>query len=82
MAKLHLRHPAYHWHSNAGYAARHHRQSIALHGVTRHHRASFGQVIRALEAARLSGIEPCHDPIEPDLHPFQPTIDVVEPACE
>ena len=82
MTKLHQRHPAYNWHNNAGYAALHHRQAITQHGVTRHHRANFGQAIRALQAAGLGGVEACHDPIEPDLHPFQPTIDVLHPAHE
>ena len=53
MARLHVRYPMYNWHNNAGYAARHHRRAITEHGVTRHHRANFGEAIRAFEAARL-----------------------------
>ena len=44
MARLALRHPQYGWHENAGYGTRAHRDALATHGVTAHHRAAFGTV--------------------------------------
>lgn len=72
MARLHLRYPVYNWHSNAGYAARVHRSAITEHGVTRHHRANFGEAIRALALSL--------DEVEPRLHPLQAELDPVDAA--
>lgn len=41
MAKLHNSHPYYGWDTNVGYPTKKHRQGIAEHGVTKHHRRSF-----------------------------------------
>ena len=71
MARLHPRYPHYAWHSNAGYAARHHRAAITEHGITPHHRANFGEAIRAL-ALRLDEVEPRLDPVEAKLDPIEP----------
>ncbi|MES2180217.1 MAG: ribonuclease HII [Gemmatimonadota bacterium] len=44
MRALALRHPHYKWESNAGYGTREHQAGLASHGMTRHHRISFGPV--------------------------------------
>jgi ribonuclease HII len=41
MICLHKESPQYGWHKNKGYATLFHRQALALHGVTPHHRKSF-----------------------------------------
>jgi ribonuclease HII len=44
MARLAVRFPAYGWATNAGYGTLPHREAIALHGPSRHHRPTFGTV--------------------------------------
>lgn len=44
MKKLHEEYPYYGWDHNAGYPTREHREGIALHGLTPHHRRSFRQL--------------------------------------
>lgn len=44
MARLHARHPAYGWHTNAGYGTIEHREALRMHGATPHHRRAFGTV--------------------------------------
>jgi len=44
MAALHDAHPFYHWHSNKGYGTRDHYAGLKSHGVSEHHRRSFGPV--------------------------------------
>lgn len=41
MMLLHASYPAYDWISNKGYGTKAHREAIALHGLTEHHRRSF-----------------------------------------
>jgi ribonuclease HII len=41
MIRLHKESPQYGWHQNKGYATLFHRQAIALHGITPHHRKTF-----------------------------------------
>lgn len=41
MEELHERFPYYGWCSNKGYPTKVHREAIALHGITEHHRNSF-----------------------------------------
>lgn len=41
MHNLHLQHPEFNWLSNKGYPTIAHRNAIALHGATIHHRQSF-----------------------------------------
>lgn len=41
MQKLHEQYPVYDWARNKGYPTRSHRQAIARHGITSHHRQSF-----------------------------------------
>src|SRR4051812_41269166 len=53
MARLHEEHPGYSWKSNKGYGTPEHYQGLRLHGVTLHHRRSFGP-IRNL----LPGLDP------------------------
>ena len=48
MQKLDLRYPAYGWAGNAGYGTALHRAALQAHGVTCHHRRSFGTVRRLL----------------------------------
>ena len=42
MFQLHESHPQYGWNSNVGYPTPHHRKAIKEHGLTIHHRRSFG----------------------------------------
>lgn len=42
MERLDAEYPVYGWGSNKGYPTRDHREAIACHGVTPHHRLSFG----------------------------------------
>jgi ribonuclease HII len=41
MARLAEEFPAYGWDRNAGYPTKQHREAIALHGLTPHHRLTF-----------------------------------------
>lgn len=41
MGNLHEKFPVYNWNSNKGYPTKKHREAIALHGITEHHRNSF-----------------------------------------
>ncbi|WP_158744337.1 ribonuclease HII [Acidisphaera sp. L21] len=54
MARLSIRLPLYGWHANAGYGTAAHRAAIALHGISRHHRPTFGAVRLHLAAAELA----------------------------
>ncbi len=51
MARLAARWPHYGWHANAGYGTAAHRAAIARHGLSHHHRPTFGAVRRHLAAA-------------------------------
>ena len=42
MARLANRYPGYGWEHNMGYATRQHRDALRAHGLTPHHRTSFG----------------------------------------
>jgi ribonuclease HII len=53
MMRLHDEHPGYNWKNNKGYGTPEHYSGLRLHGVTIHHRRSFGP-IRNL----LAGIDP------------------------
>ena len=53
MARLHDEHPGYNWKSNKGYGTPEHYSGLKLHGVTIHHRRSFGPIRNLLQ-----GIEP------------------------
>ena len=50
MQKLAQRHPRYGWDSNVGYGAQQHRDAMAEHGVTAHHRRSFAPLRGWLES--------------------------------
>ena len=41
MTELHDELPAYEWARNKGYASPDHREAIRMHGISRHHRASW-----------------------------------------
>ena len=41
MEKLHIEFPEYDWKQNKGYPTKKHRESIAKHGITPHHRMTF-----------------------------------------
>jgi ribonuclease HII len=51
MARLALRYPEYGWERNAGYLTPEHLAAIRCHGVTPHHRRTFGPIRAVLEAA-------------------------------
>jgi ribonuclease HII len=59
MARLARRYPAYGWAENAGYGTAAHRAALLAHGLTPHHRPSFGTVRRLLQAA-----DPAHQPLD------------------
>ena len=44
MVALHEEHPGYNWRSNKGYGTQEHYDGLKAHGVTVHHRRSFGPV--------------------------------------
>jgi ribonuclease HII len=44
MRALARRHPHYHWETNVGYGTAEHHAGLASHGLTPHHRRSFGPV--------------------------------------
>lgn len=49
MRKLHEEHPHYGWNTNVGYPSQQHRDAILTHGITPHHRKSFGPVKKFIE---------------------------------
>src|SRR4029078_11223725 len=51
MARLHDEHPGYNWKSNKGYGTPEHYSGLKLHGVTIHHRRSFGPIRNLLQGA-------------------------------
>jgi ribonuclease HII len=48
MKLLHDAHPGYNWASNKGYGTRDHYSGLKAHGVTAHHRRSFGPIANIL----------------------------------
>ena len=44
MVALHDHHPGYNWRSNKGYGTPEHYAGLKAHGVTQHHRRSFGPI--------------------------------------
>src|SRR3954469_6609894 len=44
MVRLHDQHPGYNWRSNKGYGTPEHYSGLKAHGVTDHHRRSFGPI--------------------------------------
>jgi ribonuclease HII len=46
--------PEYGWRQNNGYGTRQHRQALAMHGVSPHHRCSFAPIRRLCEAAKCT----------------------------
>jgi ribonuclease HII len=49
MLARHLEYPHYHWDTNKGYPTALHRQAIATHGMSPHHRRSFNCLEQQLE---------------------------------
>lgn len=49
MRELHQEHPHYGWNTNVGYPSKAHLDGIDAHGITEHHRKSFGPVKNFLE---------------------------------
>jgi ribonuclease HII len=41
MKDLHQQHPHFNWQQNKGYPTKEHREALAVHGATEHHRVSF-----------------------------------------
>jgi ribonuclease HII len=58
MARLHDEHPGYNWRNNKGYGTPEHYQGLRLHGVTLHHRRSFGPVRNLLQGRDPAADEP------------------------
>jgi len=58
MIKLHEEHPGYCWLSNKGYGTPEHYAGLRLHGVTIHHRRSFGPIRNMLAGADPAGEAP------------------------
>ena len=55
MARLHDEHPGYNWKSNKGYGTPDHYSGLRLHGVTIHHRRSFGPIRNLLQGLDPTG---------------------------
>lgn len=55
MVALHDDHPGYNWRSNKGYGTPEHYAGLKAHGVTRHHRRSFGPIRAILSGLSISG---------------------------
>jgi ribonuclease HII len=62
MALLHENHPVYGWRQNKGYGTPEHYSGLLLHGVTLHHRRSFGPVRNLLQ-----GYDPTCDAEQPAI---------------
>lgn len=54
MVALHDEHPGYNWRSNKGYGTPEHYAGLKAHGVTPHHRRSFGPVRAILSGQSVS----------------------------
>ena len=54
MVALHEDHPGYNWRSNKGYGTPEHYVGLKMHGVTVHHRRSFGPVRAILTGQSIS----------------------------
>ena len=50
MKKLSEKHPHYGWAKNSGYPTAQHREALLVHGITEHHRRSFGPVKKIIES--------------------------------
>ncbi len=48
MVALAQQHPGFGWERNAGYGTKAHRDGLALHGITQHHRRSFAPIRKML----------------------------------
>jgi ribonuclease HII len=53
MAELAREFPHYGWHTNAGYGTKKHQAALLEHGVTPHHRRSFGPIRNLLTHGKL-----------------------------
>ena len=53
MAALHEQHPGYNWRSNKGYGTEEHYAGLKAHGVSEHHRRSFGPIRTLLAGAEI-----------------------------
>jgi ribonuclease HII len=76
MRALAKRHPHYRWESNVGYGTPEHHAGLAAHGITPHHRRSFGpvsQLTLALSVAPPSDApglaQVLHDVLQPEASP-------------
>ncbi len=58
MARLHDEHPGYNWKNNKGYGTPEHYDGLRLHGVTIHHRRSFGPIRNILQGRIPEAGEP------------------------
>jgi ribonuclease HII len=58
MAALHDQHPGYNWKNNKGYGTTEHYSGLRAHGVTLHHRRSFGPIRNLLLGRDPSTGEP------------------------
>ena len=54
MVALHRDHPGYNWRSNKGYGTPEHYEGLKAHGVTVHHRRSFGPIRAILTGQAIS----------------------------
>jgi len=54
MRSLAVRHPWYRWETNAGYGTADHHRGLAGHGLTAHHRRSFGPVQAILRGEEVA----------------------------
>jgi ribonuclease HII len=65
MRALAARHPHYRWETNAGYGTAGHHAGLASHGLTSHHRRSFGPVQKILRGEAVI-LEELPDDLPPE----------------
>jgi ribonuclease HII len=58
MIRLHDEHPGYNWKNNKGYGTPEHYDGLRFHGVTIHHRRSFGPIRNLLQGRDPAAGEP------------------------
>ncbi len=49
MCELASAHPQYGWERNSGYGTKHHKEALAKHGITEHHRRSYKPIRELME---------------------------------
>jgi ribonuclease HII len=80
MRALAARHPWYRWETNAGYGTADHHAGLAAHGLTPHHRRSFGPVQMILRGERVIPIELPDDLVISSGQPLELPVELLNEA--